>query len=63
LTWTKFDDRLLGTAEPDVPHRWFDGLADGGVIVDPLAAKPWGASDGQVIDRYGLSWLIGYEAE
>lgn len=52
---------LLGTAEPKILHEWFDQLADGGQIVDPLAPKPWGASDGQVIDRYGLHWLIGYE--
>ncbi|GAB3550978.1 VOC family protein [Arthrobacter tumbae] len=52
---------LLGTAEPAVLHDWFDKLADGGTVVDPLAPKPWGASDGQVIDRHGLHWLIGYE--
>ena len=52
---------LLGTAEPDVLHRWFDRLAQGGSIVDPLAPKPWGASDGQVIDQFGIPWLIGYE--
>ena len=52
---------LLGTAEPAVLHDWFDKLAVGGRIVDPLAPKPWGASDGQVIDRHGLHWLIGYE--
>lgn len=52
---------LLGTAAPDVLHEWFDRLADGGAVVDPLASKPWGACDGQVIDRHGLHWLIGYE--
>ncbi|SDW09459.1 PhnB protein [Arthrobacter sp. cf158] len=52
---------LLGAAEPDVLHEWFNRLADGGRIVDPLAPKPWGASDGQVVDRHGLQWLIGYE--
>lgn len=52
---------LLGTAEPEVLHSWFDQLAEGGRVVDPLAPKPWGASDGQVIDRHGLHWLIGYE--
>ncbi len=53
---------LLGTAEPAVLHEWFDKLAaDGGTVVDPLAPKPWGASDGQVRDRHGLHWLIGYE--
>jgi PhnB protein len=53
---------LLGTAEPAVLHAWFAGLSDGGTVVDPLAPKPWGASDGQVVDRHGLHWLIGYEA-
>ncbi|WP_045731077.1 VOC family protein [Pseudarthrobacter chlorophenolicus] len=52
---------LLGTAEPSVLHEWFDRLSDGGTVVDALAPKPWGASDGQVIDRHGLHWLIGYE--
>ena len=52
---------LLGTADPDVLHEWFNKLSSGGRVVDPLAAKPWGASDGQVIDRFGLHWLIGYE--
>ena len=52
---------LLGTAEPAVLHEWFDRLADGGRVIDPLAPKPWGASDGQVMDRHGLHWLIGYE--
>lgn len=54
---------LLGTAEPAVLHEWFDKLADGGSVIDPLTPKPWGASDGQVVDRYGLHWLIGYEPE
>ena len=52
---------LLGTAEPAKLHRWFDELAAGGQVLDPLGPKPWGASDGQVVDRYGLHWLIGYE--
>ena len=52
---------LLGTAEPAVLHTWFDRLAEGGTIIDPLAPRPWGASDGQVVDKYGLHWLVGYE--
>lgn len=54
---------LLGTAEPAVLHEWFDKLADGGSVIDPLTPKPWGASDGQVVDRHGLHWLVGYEPE
>jgi hypothetical protein len=32
-------------------------LGHGGDAAD-LQTRPWGASDGQVIDRYGLRWLI-----
>ncbi len=52
---------LLGTAEPATLHLWFERLAAGGSVIDPLERKPWGASDGQVTDRFGLTWLIGYE--
>ncbi len=54
---------LLGTAAPAILHEWFDALADGASSVDPLQPRPWGATDGQVVDRYGLRWLIGYEPE
>lgn len=51
---------LLGTAEPDAMRGWFDALADGGTIVDPLEERPWGDHDGQVTDRFGVTWLIGF---
>jgi PhnB protein len=52
---------LLGTASPSVLRGWFSRLSEGGKVVDDLQARPWGDSDGQVIDRYGLHWLIGFE--
>ena len=36
-------------------------LLDALPIVDDLQRRPWGATDGQVIDRYGLDWLIGFQ--
>ncbi|MHA7189777.1 VOC family protein [Arthrobacter sp. MDT2-16] len=54
---------LLGIAPPAVLHGWFEKLSAGGSVLDPLAPKPWGASDGQVVDRFGLCWLIGYEPQ
>ena len=54
---------LLQTAEPSTMHAWFDRLAVGGRVVDDLQERPWGASDGQVVDRFGLHWLVGYEPE
>ena len=54
---------LLGTAAPPILRHWFSRLCDGGQVVDELQARAWGASDGQVIDRYGLHWLIGFEGD
>ena len=52
---------LLGTADAPTLERWFAALAASGSDVDPLQLRPWGDHDGQVTDRFGLRWLIGYE--
>ena len=52
---------LLGTAAPSVLRGWFARLCEGGRVVDDLQVRPWGASDGQVVDRHGVHWLIGFE--
>ncbi|GAA2091917.1 VOC family protein [Microlunatus panaciterrae] len=52
---------LLGTADPGTLEAWFAALSSGGVDIDPLQLRPWGAHDGQVTDRFGVRWLIGYE--
>jgi PhnB protein len=54
---------LLGTAAPSTLRTWFSRLAVGGRVVDDLQMRPWGASDGQVVDRYGVHWLIGFEGD
>lgn len=54
---------LLGAASPDMTTEWFAKLAVGGRVVDELQERPWGAWDGQVVDRYGLHWLVGYETD
>lgn len=52
---------LLGTEAPSVLRGWFSKLSAGGRVVDELQTRPWGAVDGQVVDRYGLHWLVGFE--
>lgn len=54
---------LLGAAAPATLHRWFDALAAAGRVLQPLERREWGASDGQVVDQYGVRWLVGYEGE
>jgi PhnB protein len=52
---------LLGTADSRTLEAWFAALGDGGEVTDALQERPWGAHDGQVTDRFGVRWLIGYE--
>ncbi|WP_102191691.1 VOC family protein [Microbacterium aurantiacum] len=52
---------LLGTADPETLTRWFAALADRGTALDPMQKRQWGAHDGQVTDRFGIRWLVGYE--
>ena len=52
---------LLGAAEPAVLRRWFARLAEAGTVIDDLQRRPWGGHDGQVVDRYGVHWLLGFE--
>jgi PhnB protein len=54
---------LLGTADPATLGTWFSRLSEGGRVVDDLQKRPWGATDGQVIDQYGLHWLIGFTGD
>jgi PhnB protein len=54
---------LLGTADAPTLRLWFEQLAENGTIIDDLQTRPWGASDGQVRDKYGIHWLIGFEHE
>ena len=54
---------LLDTAPPATLREWFSSLSEGGRVVDDLQTRPWGASDGQVIDQYGLHWLVGFEGD
>lgn len=52
---------LLGAAEHETLAAWFDALAEGGSIIDPLQKRPWGDHDGTLVDRFGVPWLIGYQ--
>ncbi|WP_347755770.1 VOC family protein [Agrococcus sp. ProA11] len=52
---------LLGTADGPTLTRWYEALAQGGTVLDALQERPWDATDGQVRDRFGVRWLIGFE--
>lgn len=59
LVMTGMHLSILGT-EPALLTDWFDKLAASGRVIDPLE-RPWGDHDGQVVDAYGVRWLIGFK--
>jgi PhnB protein len=48
---------LSGT-EHDELTGWFEKLAEGGSVLEPLVKAPWGDSFGMLTDRFGIHWLV-----
>lgn len=38
--------------------KWFEALAEGGEVGQPLEQQVWGDTYGLVKDRYGLEWMF-----
>jgi PhnB protein len=48
---------LSGDDEPTL-RGFFDALADGGNVIEPLEQAPWGDYFGACVDRFGTSWMV-----
>ncbi len=48
---------LSGDDESELTGYW-EKLSDGGTVIEPLSAAPWGDSFGMCIDRYGVMWMV-----
>ena len=42
-------------------RQWFDALSAGGKVVMPLSPMFWGALYGQLVDQFGVPWMVNYE--
>ena len=52
---------LRGDSLDEVTGYW-DKLAEGGTIVEPLAASAWSPGFGMLADRFGVTWAIDVRA-
>ena len=52
----------LDTGSEEETTRFFNGLAEGGIIFMPLAHQFWGAFFGMVTDKFGIQWILSYVA-
>ncbi len=48
---------LSGDEEP-LLRGYYDALADGGTVIEPLAKAPWGDHFGACTDRFGTGWMV-----
>jgi PhnB protein len=48
---------LSGDDEPTL-RGFYDGLAEGGTVIEPLEQAPWGDHFGACVDRFGISWMV-----
>ena len=42
--------------------RLFNGLSAGGAVEMPLSDSPWGSYFGMFRDKYGIEWMVDYDA-
>ncbi|MED5371912.1 MAG: VOC family protein [Myxococcota bacterium] len=52
---------MVNLAEPGQVDALFEKLADGGRVLMPVDNTFWGARFGQVVDRFGVSWMLHAE--
>ena len=39
-------------------RSWWDALADGATISEPLTKAPWGDTFGMLTDKFGVPWMV-----
>ncbi len=55
---------LSGAKGDDAELRgYWDKLAKGANVTQPLETAPWGATFGMLIDKFGIMWLVNISAE
>ncbi len=55
-----FTIALSGSEEDELRGYW-DRLSEGATIEMPLELAPWGDLYGQLIDRFGISWMASID--
>ncbi|HEX6915464.1 MAG TPA: VOC family protein [Chitinophagaceae bacterium] len=55
--------KIVITAETrEEADRLFNGLSAGGSVEVPMADSPWGSYFGMFRDKYGIEWMVDFDA-
>lgn len=66
LPWDQGRDPFFVSVRGTDPEelQWFwDGLADGATILQPIGPSQWAPLYGQLTDRFGVTWVLDIAAE
>lgn len=53
----------LSGDDHDELSGYFDKLAEGGTVNEPLVQAPWGDAFGMLTDRYGIDWMVNISGQ
>jgi PhnB protein len=52
---------MLNCSSEEEIKNCFASLASGGTVEYPLAEQFWGATYGELTDKFGLNWMLNYD--
>ena len=52
----------ISTETKEEADQIFNGLSAGGAIEMPIQDSPWGSYFGMFRDKYGIEWMVDYDA-
>jgi PhnB protein len=58
MEFTANSNISLSGDDEAVLRGWWDGLADGATVSEPLTKAPWGAVFGMLTDKFGVPWMV-----
>jgi PhnB protein len=53
----------ISTESKEEADRLFNGLSAGGAVEVPITDSPWGSYFGMFRDKYGIEWMVDYDAK
>ncbi|RZJ30185.1 MAG: VOC family protein [Flavobacterium sp.] len=54
---------VVGVQSKEEADKIFNGLSVGGQIEMPITDSPWGSYFGMFRDKYGIEWMIEFDAD
>ena len=52
----------IGAESKEEADKLFNGLSAGGTVEMPIQDSPWGSYFGMFRDKYGIEWMIDFDA-